>query len=295
VRAQDVLDALRADYCKRAEVIGGQSEWAMVEEFPAWVPERGTSHWSRGERRIDALLVRTYGGGSGFERLAIEIKVSRSDYRNETDEKRAPAEALAHRTAYAAPRGVIDPATLPPGWGLLLVDEPDERSDPWARRTTWSKKCVRRVPSHDLDGALAMMARKAHGLAEQLRHGDSEAAEAARMRTEITRLTGQLERATAATQRERGRRRDAEHLLRATKAQTCFFCDEALLPTYSIHRERWRHPTKALDAACVEIRVMARQLERERDTGSAYLATLPLPIESRAEREERLAGEAQEA
>jgi hypothetical protein len=40
---------------------------------------------------------------------------------------------------------------------------------------------------------------------------------------------------------------------------------------------------------------MARQLERERDTGSAYLATLPLPIESRAEREERLAGEAQEA
>lgn len=64
-------------------------------------------------RRIDALLI----GASG-QRTAIEIKVSRADYRRETEEKRRAWRAITHRFVYCVPEGLIAPDEVPAGIGL---------------------------------------------------------------------------------------------------------------------------------------------------------------------------------
>lgn len=71
-------------------------------------------------RRIDYLLMRT-GRASRprHERIALEVKISRADYKKDTDEKRAAWFAVADRFAYVAPVGLIHPSELPPGCGLL--------------------------------------------------------------------------------------------------------------------------------------------------------------------------------
>jgi hypothetical protein len=64
------------------------------------------------QRRIDALMVK-----SG-QRTAIEVKISRADYRRETPEKRRAWQAVTHRFVYAVPEGLITPDEVPDGCGL---------------------------------------------------------------------------------------------------------------------------------------------------------------------------------
>jgi len=72
-------------------------------------------------RRIDALLV------TSAQRTAIEIKVSRADFRRETEEKRLAWRSVVHRFVYACPEGVIQPEEVPDGCGLWWF-RPRERS-----------------------------------------------------------------------------------------------------------------------------------------------------------------------
>lgn len=64
-------------------------------------------------RRIDALMVQT------FERTAIEIKVSKADFNNDTLEKRRPWQRVVHRFIYAVPHDLD--VMSPHGCGLWLV------------------------------------------------------------------------------------------------------------------------------------------------------------------------------
>jgi hypothetical protein len=68
-------------------------------------------------RRIDALVVSNRGGATHL--LAIEVKVSRSDFLRDTQAKRAAWMAHSDQFAYCAPAGLIDKSEVPEGCGLL--------------------------------------------------------------------------------------------------------------------------------------------------------------------------------
>src|SRR5690606_5615505 len=55
-------------------------------------------------------------------RTAVEIKVSRADFRRETEEKRRAWRAITNRFVYAAPVGLISRDELPAGCGLWEFD-----------------------------------------------------------------------------------------------------------------------------------------------------------------------------
>lgn len=67
-------------------------------------------------RRIDALML------LDGKRTAIEVKVSRQDFRSDSDEKRRPWKEFAHRFVYLTPTGLVDPSEVPAGCGLWEVD-----------------------------------------------------------------------------------------------------------------------------------------------------------------------------
>ena len=76
-----------------------------MSDIPAWT------------RRIDGLMLD--GGGT---RTAIEVKISRSDFLRETEEKRRPWRKITNRFIYATPAGLLKPAEIPDGCGLWEVD-----------------------------------------------------------------------------------------------------------------------------------------------------------------------------
>lgn len=71
-------------------------------------------------RRIDFLLMRISRGSRPLhERIALEVKVSKADFKRDTEEKRRAWFSVADRFAYVAPAGLIAVDELPPGCGLL--------------------------------------------------------------------------------------------------------------------------------------------------------------------------------
>lgn len=71
-------------------------------------------------RRIDFLLMRiSRSSRPKYERIALEVKVSKADFKRDTDEKRRAWFSVADRFAYVAPAGLITKEELPPGCGLL--------------------------------------------------------------------------------------------------------------------------------------------------------------------------------
>jgi hypothetical protein len=77
-------------------------------------------------RRIDMLLIKTSKRGVRvpYERIGLEIKVSRADFLREVREpgKRQAWHNMVHRFAYVAPKGMIQRHEVPEGCGLLEYD-----------------------------------------------------------------------------------------------------------------------------------------------------------------------------
>jgi len=74
-----------------------------------------------GERRADALVV-----GRGNETaIAIEVKVSRQDFKHEMDnpEKRVVALEICSQYFFATPQGLVDPHDIPEECGLMELDK----------------------------------------------------------------------------------------------------------------------------------------------------------------------------
>lgn len=69
------------------------------------------------ERRIDALMF------LGLERTAIEIKVTRADYRRDTWQKREPWVRVCHRFVYAVPKGLLDGEKPAYGCGVWEIED----------------------------------------------------------------------------------------------------------------------------------------------------------------------------
>lgn len=292
--ATEVVDAIRAHYGLDVDQLV-QEEWALHTEVALRTPKTradGTpyprSYWSTNERRIDVLLVRNWAAGNGHERIAIEIKVDRADYRRETPQKRAPAEHAAHRCYYAAPAGLIDPDTLPEGWGLIEVDD---RPDTEHYRVV--RRAARRTPDADLDYLVAALARIGGRAVERIRRGDSAGAEVAQLRDEIERLSGALARRDEAlhTARRHAAEARSELLSLAAGDTECADCGTPLTYTrpgrYS--QGGWQHVEEGQESICYRLRQDAWQQSRQAATGAAYLrgyAAAPEPKALRELREE---------
>ena len=83
------------------------TEVALVDD------ESGTYHQLR---RIDGLLI-----GKSATRTAIEVKISRADFKRETHEKRRAWIKHTNRFVYVCPAGLIQPDEVPKGLGLWWV------------------------------------------------------------------------------------------------------------------------------------------------------------------------------
>lgn len=118
-------------------------------------------------RRIDALLMRTAANPKNpqYERIAIEIKVSRADFFRDTAEKRRVWETVTHRFAYCTPAGLVKPSEVPEGCGLLeFTPSGSKTKDGLALgRIDWKKRAPRRkhTPDPFSEYFLAYLARRA--------------------------------------------------------------------------------------------------------------------------------------
>lgn len=101
------------------------------------VPEGWDYRGSVPRRRIDALVISSTG------RTAVEIKVTRADFRRDTDEKRRAWRAICHRFIYLTPRGLVTLDEVPEGCGLIEFDP--EQHDPqylWTHGLTTVKRAT---------------------------------------------------------------------------------------------------------------------------------------------------------
>lgn len=105
--AGEILLAIRDAYPKNAVV----REVSIVDLL-----HRRRDAASKRVRRIDALMRDT----AGY--TAIEIKVTRADFRRDTEEKRRAWKAHTRRFIYAAPAGLLNASEIPDGCGLWEFD-----------------------------------------------------------------------------------------------------------------------------------------------------------------------------
>lgn len=91
-------------------------EWASFRELPD-----GTGSAMR--RRLDFYALNTW-PSKGFRSVAVEVKISRADFRRELAhrEKRQPAEQRANECYFAVPHGLVKVDEVPEGWGLFTAD-----------------------------------------------------------------------------------------------------------------------------------------------------------------------------
>lgn len=303
----EVIHALRLAYGVAGSGLV-TDEWSLLTEVPLRAPRTGysgTVHdndvWSN-VRTIDVLLTRNWASGVGFRRIAVEVKVSKSDYRNENEIKRAPAEAAAHQTYYAAPAGIIDPDTLPDHWGLIEVyadreaykagtgwvlgewqyERPVEEG-PRIEREFWTKVRTRpteRTPSCNLDYLVSAGMRRASRAEERIRRGADDAAKVPALQAEVTRLTGQLERRDTALHTARDQNRALRSVVAAVEGgQVCSDCHEPVaLDARSRMGAAWKHTDRDQEKVCLDARTERNRLEREAKVGARYFRGWADPV-----------------
>lgn len=223
-------------------------------------------------RVIDALLVHENG-----MTMAVEIKVSLADFRNETPEKRAASVALADSCWYAAPQGLLTPEMMPPDWGLVVVDENDR-----GETTTMITKGpgVLRTRPYPFD-LVPVLARRASDAEEAIRRGEIPAAAVAQLRADNDRLRGIAARAMQTRDVERRRAQAARsELMSLDGAQECADCGHDVeWKRGGENDSRWVHVDPAHEPACRQIRAQRAKTRKEGATGAAYLGGWADPIE----------------
>jgi hypothetical protein len=267
-----VVERLRAYYAALDAQYGQTSTHALLTQVPA------------AGRVIDVLVL----AEDPVEHVAIEVKVSRPDYRSETDAKRAASWQLAHRCLYAAQAGLIDPATLPRGWGLIEVHE-----DADAVLVEYGE---RHEPTIGTDPFTNTVLRRCAAAEDAILTGDLPAAEVARLRHENDSMHGMLSTARAAVRREAARAKAARtELLKLEGGQECADCGEAITWKHGGPADStWTHVNTAHDKGCQDARKEADRLRREAATGASYRWGFAPPIEPKVIRAERLADERME-
>ena len=128
-----------------------QSGWGVLREVSIDDLDQGKSNKRRPSlRRIDFLLMRiSRRSQPRHERITLEVKVSRADFKRDTDEKRAAWFAVSDRFAYVAPAGMIEPNELPKGCGLM---EYNPEAIIWSDELKWKVIAPRKAePAQPFD------------------------------------------------------------------------------------------------------------------------------------------------
>lgn len=292
-----VLDVLYETYLL-AEDSQAMDEWALLSHVPLRCPEGSGTN----ERIIDALAVRCWGGGPGHRRIAFEIKVSRQDFRNESDAKRAPAEASAHLCTYVTPAGLLDAGEIPPGWGLLEVFETAGEiglePNRLGRRAVWRKKPKTRTPVCDLDYLVSAGFRRASRAEREIRLGELPAAEVVQLRREVERLQGIASRAQDGRRTQEQRAKIARSELLAAVGKDDLVCADCGQPITwhlaGVNSSQWSHTNTAHDKPCNATRAEADRRRKEAQTGAKYGWGFAPPIEPKVFRDQRIADQQME-
>lgn len=222
--AEDVRIALRRHYGVNGPDFLAE-EWALIDELAL-----KARNWT--EARIDCLAVRCWSGPpKGHERVAIEIKVSRADYKREMEsEKWRSWYRLAHRFAFATPAGLLSLSEVPAECGLIEVSE--------RGLVTWRRQGPRHEPETPPESLFAEVVRRLSRHEARIRSGsmDDPAAEIVRLRAEVKSLEGQVTTADARVERHKQRVR---LLLEDLGADATCVCTRPI--KYHRGRGKWLH------------------------------------------------------
>lgn len=142
MKAQDIVNALRE---KHASNYG--REWAFFDElrvgtgYRYYDSEKGDYEPYNPEQRIDAWAINLF-RSKNFERIAYEVKVSRSDFLSEirNPDKRRQALELSNRFYFVTPKGLLKKEEIPGECGLMEVNEDGKL------------KTVKKAPLRETDG-----------------------------------------------------------------------------------------------------------------------------------------------
>lgn len=262
--SSDIVAALREVYLPSGAITSGQDEWSLLTEvcstgspvhednpMPAtrspMSPDYDDQAWvdwrERGKiRAIDVLLVHNWRSGKvPYERIAVEVKISRADFRRDTPAKRAPWEALVHRFAYAVPAGLVTVDEVPSGCWLIEVSEHSCDGTSTGHKHTptrvhWNRKVKGAwlTPAPFPDALVAALAREGSRAKEAIRAADvdsaGDGAVGAKVADDLRRAKN---RVMALEEREAANRERYGHLLDLVAPllpQDCSHCGAPIKP-----------------------------------------------------------------
>lgn len=250
--------------------------WHLLEEVTCEDPDAHDQEgrWRPGAtaaRRIDVLALRTPKRATAAgvplgvaQLLAIEIKVTRADFVADVahPEKQAPWRNLAHQHAYAVPEGLVDPAEVPDGHGLLVIER--ESYLRWGGRhlhaVRWAKKAPYThggLPPEFVRHFAGRAARAEARLRGRDQSGSRE--DPADLRAELERVKHQLDLVAGRAERERAAAaRWRQIAVSGGYPVACATCGHPVRPTsVRTHWEQWRHVYPEHDPACAQARAVA--------------------------------------
>lgn len=205
----------------------------------------------------------------GIERLAIEVKVSRSDFLQDirNPDKQAPWRALAHRHAYAVPEGLVSVGEVPADSGLIVVGHaPTRFAAPvkFARKAPRAAHEVGRLPVANIMDAFYRAARleaqvKGYSYDVERIDGDAET-----LRAEVERLRHELELAGNRTDRAAERAREWQRRYAFHEPPACATCGHPLHPAgrRRVYGVEWEHRDDVVEAGCKPLRTLAAEAAR---------------------------------
>lgn len=100
------------------------------------VPDGWDFRTSKPQRRIDALIIASTGT------TAVEVKVTRADFRRETEAKRRAWRAITNRFVYLVPVGLVAPEEVADGCGLWVFDPAEHGPYRWQHGITTVKRAT---------------------------------------------------------------------------------------------------------------------------------------------------------
>lgn len=223
-------------------------------------------------RRIDMLAVRRARktGIGPLDLLAVEIKVSRSDFLADVRDpaRQARWREVAHRHAYAAPKGLVRREEIPDGSGLLEITETGGCGYvvEWTQRAPYTT-------APDVPAWLTLTAAHRLARAEALTRGlagDTADTDVAELRARVKRLTRELDNAERRGERMEQRADAWQRAFAEGNPVPCATCGHSIRPNRATLRGlTWKHRDKTTEEACVEKRIAAMHPhDRERITES---------------------------
>lgn len=232
-------------------------------------------------RYIDVLLLAASSAGTiPYERIAVEIKVSRADFFRDTAVKSSAWRGIAHKFAYCAPAGMIRPEEVPDWAGLLEVAvSPHDGSTVVRWRVRAPKNpTVEPLPLHVQHYVAGRASRaEAHIRGWTSHDAGQDPAVLARQLEDARR---RVEQAEERVYREQDKRLNAEQALAQLGAHTCGICGKPIRARiHRVHDGVWQHRAHADELVCQRQRLrVATEHARaawealDEDTRSAFLA-----------------------